>query len=38
MAQTLIKKGFTRVYALKGGWRPWLEAGFPTVPKNEPAR
>jgi hypothetical protein len=24
MAQTLIKKGFKRVYALKGGWRQWL--------------
>jgi rhodanese-related sulfurtransferase len=34
MAQTLIKKGFAKVYALKGGWSQWLKSGFPTEPKN----
>jgi rhodanese-related sulfurtransferase len=34
MAQTLIKKGFAKVYALKGGWSLWLKSGFPTEPKN----
>jgi 3-mercaptopyruvate sulfurtransferase SseA len=26
----MIKLGFRKVYALKGGWSEWLEAGFPT--------
>ncbi|MRR08364.1 MAG: hypothetical protein EG828_15875 [Deltaproteobacteria bacterium] len=28
----MIKLGFKKVYALKGGWKEWLEAGFPTEP------
>jgi rhodanese-related sulfurtransferase len=28
----MIKLGFKKVYALKGGWNEWLEAGFPTQP------
>ncbi|CCH48803.1 Thiosulfate sulfurtransferase glpE (fragment) [Pseudodesulfovibrio piezophilus C1TLV30] len=30
MAQALMKKGFSKVYALKGGWNDWLDAGYPT--------
>jgi len=25
--------GFTKVYALKGGWREWLRANYPTEKK-----
>jgi 3-mercaptopyruvate sulfurtransferase SseA len=28
----MTKLGFKQVYALKGGWNEWLEAGFPTEP------
>jgi rhodanese-related sulfurtransferase len=38
MAQMLIKKGFKRVYALKGGWRQWLKSGFLTEPKEAAGR
>jgi rhodanese-related sulfurtransferase len=33
VAQELIEKGYTKVYALKGGWRDWEKAGYPTEPK-----
>jgi len=33
MARKLIRMGFTSVLALKGGWKEWREAGFPTEPK-----
>jgi rhodanese-related sulfurtransferase len=26
------KRGFTEVYALKGGWDEWTEAGYPKEP------
>jgi rhodanese-related sulfurtransferase len=26
----LIKKGFEKVYALKGGWHEWFRAEYPT--------
>jgi 3-mercaptopyruvate sulfurtransferase SseA len=29
----MIRLGFKKVYALKGGWNEWLEAGFPTETK-----
>jgi rhodanese-related sulfurtransferase len=29
----MIKDGYPRVYALKGGWKEWFEAGYPVVPK-----
>jgi len=29
----MIEKGFTNVYALKGGWNGWIKAGYPTEPK-----
>jgi rhodanese-related sulfurtransferase len=32
-ARALMERGFTKVYALKGGWNEWLEAGYPTAPK-----
>jgi 3-mercaptopyruvate sulfurtransferase SseA len=25
--------GYKKVYALKGGWREWKKAGYPTEPK-----
>jgi rhodanese-related sulfurtransferase len=33
VAQELIEKGYAKVYALKGGWRDWEKAGYPTEPK-----
>lgn len=30
MALQLINKGFTKVSVLKGGWREWIKAQFPT--------
>jgi len=33
VAQALIKKGFTDVHALKGGWDDWVDDGYPTVMK-----
>jgi len=33
MARKLLKMGFTKVFALKGGWNEWADAGFPTEPK-----
>ncbi len=30
MARQLIAKGFTKVYALKGGLRRWIKANYPT--------
>jgi 3-mercaptopyruvate sulfurtransferase SseA len=29
----LISMGYPDVYALKGGWQEWREAGYPVVPK-----
>jgi len=28
-----MEMGFTKVYALKGGWREWLKANYPTEKK-----
>ncbi|OFV96343.1 MAG: sulfurtransferase [Acidobacteria bacterium RIFCSPLOWO2_02_FULL_61_28] len=36
-ADTLQKMGYTRVRSLAGGWRGWLEAGFPTETPAPPA-
>jgi rhodanese-related sulfurtransferase len=33
VAQELKAKGYTKVYALKGGWKDWEKAGFPTEKK-----
>jgi len=33
MAQKLVKKGYTSVYALKGGWHEWFRAKFPVEEK-----
>jgi len=33
MARKLIAKGYKKVYALKGGWREWFEAGYPVDEK-----
>ncbi len=29
----LTKLGFTNVFALKGGWNSWVEAGYPVEKK-----
>jgi len=33
VARQLIKKGFKKAYALKGGWNEWFEAKFPVEVK-----
>jgi rhodanese-related sulfurtransferase len=33
VAQKLMEMGYTKVYALKGGWREWLNADYPTEKK-----
>ena len=33
MALLFSKKGYSKVYALKGGWSGWVKAGYPTEPK-----
>ena len=29
VAQKFMEKGYTKVYALKGGWNEWMKANFP---------
>jgi peptidyl-prolyl cis-trans isomerase B (cyclophilin B) len=38
VAQTLLDMGYTRVYALKGGWKEWVKANYPTEKKQDPAQ
>jgi rhodanese-related sulfurtransferase len=33
VAQIFAKNGFTTVFALKGGWKAWEKAGYPTEKK-----
>ena len=33
VALTLMNMGYTRVYALKGGWHEWQDRGYPIEPK-----
>jgi rhodanese-related sulfurtransferase len=33
VARTLMDRGFTKVYALKGGWRAWFRAKYPVEEK-----
>jgi rhodanese-related sulfurtransferase len=33
VAQNLLEMGYTKVYALKGGWKEWLNADYPTEKK-----
>jgi rhodanese-related sulfurtransferase len=33
MARQFISMGFGKVYALKGGWKEWVDADFPVEPK-----
>jgi len=33
VALKLIGMGYMKVYALKGGWKAWSEAGYPVEPK-----
>jgi rhodanese-related sulfurtransferase len=30
VAQKLIEKGYSKVYALQGGWDDWVKADYPT--------
>jgi rhodanese-related sulfurtransferase len=33
VAQKLMDMRFIKVYALKGGWKEWLKANYPTEKK-----
>jgi len=33
MTVPIVKIGYTKVYALKGGWREWLKENYPTEKK-----
>jgi rhodanese-related sulfurtransferase len=33
VAQKLVEMGFTKVYALKDGWKEWLKDNYPTEKK-----
>jgi rhodanese-related sulfurtransferase len=33
VAQKLIEMGYTKVFALKGGWKEWSKADYPTEKK-----
>jgi len=33
VALTLLNEGFQNVHVLKGGWRRWVDAGYPTEKK-----
>ncbi|MBF0404556.1 MAG: hypothetical protein HQL00_11370 [Nitrospirae bacterium] len=33
MAQILLQMGYTKVYALKGGWNEWEKAQYPVESK-----
>jgi rhodanese-related sulfurtransferase len=33
VAQKLMAKGYGNVYALKGGWKEWVNAGYPVEKK-----
>ncbi len=33
MARQFISLGYTKVFALKGGWDEWVKAKYPVEPK-----
>jgi rhodanese-related sulfurtransferase len=33
MAQKLVAEGYRNVYALRGGWKEWVNAGYPVEKK-----
>jgi rhodanese-related sulfurtransferase len=33
VAQKFLEKGYSKVYALKGGWQEWADAKYPTEKK-----
>jgi 3-mercaptopyruvate sulfurtransferase SseA len=33
VAQEFIKAGYPKVFVLKGGWKAWYKAGYPTEKK-----
>jgi 3-mercaptopyruvate sulfurtransferase SseA len=33
LAQKLMGMGYSKVYALKGGWKEWSKANYPTEKK-----
>jgi uncharacterized CHY-type Zn-finger protein len=34
VARQFAARGFSKIYALKGGWRAWKKADFPTLDKS----
>ena len=32
-AFTFLQRGYTRVFALQGGWKAWQQAGYPLADK-----
>ena len=35
VARKMKNKGYTKLYALKGGWTDWTAAKLPTEPKEQ---
>jgi rhodanese-related sulfurtransferase len=33
MARKVIDEGYSKVYALKGGWKEWFDAKYPVEDK-----
>jgi 3-mercaptopyruvate sulfurtransferase SseA len=33
VAQQFMKAGYSKVFALKGGWNEWEKSKYPTEPK-----
>jgi len=33
MARQFVSLGYSKVFALKGGWEEWYKAKYPTEPK-----
>jgi len=33
VAQEFMKAGYTKIYVLKGGWKAWVKADYPTEKK-----
>lgn len=29
----MMERGYRKVFALKGGWKKWVDSGFPVAPK-----
>jgi len=33
VAEKFLKAGYKKIFALKGGWKGWYKAGYPTEKK-----